>query len=191
MTWNRLPLFTWAIYATAIVQVLATPVIGITMVLLFLEKLLHIGIFDPALGGDPVLFQHFFWFYSHPAVYIMILPAMGIISDLMGTFSRQHVSGYTFIALSSVAIAFLGFLVGGITCLSRVKAPSPPSFSRCSPSLLEFRPGSRSLTGLPPCIRDPCGCVPHDLCAHVPFSVHDWGLDGDHGWRASRRCTST
>ncbi len=113
MTWSRLPLFVWAVYATAIVQVLATPVIGITMVLLFLEKLLQIGIFDPALGGDPVLFQHFFWFYSHPAVYIMILPAMGIISDLMGTFSRQQVSGYTFIALSSVAIAFLGFLVWG------------------------------------------------------------------------------
>ncbi len=113
MTWNRLPLFVWAIYATAIVQVLATPVIGITMVLLFLERLMQIGIFDPALGGDPVLFQHFFWFYSHPAVYIMILPAMGIISDLMGTFSRQQVSGYTFIALSSVAIAFLGFLVWG------------------------------------------------------------------------------
>ncbi len=113
MTWNRLPLFVWAIYATAIVQVLATPVIGITMVLLFLEKFMQIGIFDPALGGDPVLFQHFFWFYSHPAVYIMILPAMGIISDLMGTFSRQQVQGYTFIALSSVAIAFLGFLVWG------------------------------------------------------------------------------
>ena len=113
MTWNRLPLFVWAIYATAIVQVLATPVIGITMVLLFLEKFMQIGIFDPALGGDPVLFQHFFWFYSHPAVYIMILPAMGVISELMGTFSRQKVSGYTFIALSSVAIAFLGFLVWG------------------------------------------------------------------------------
>ncbi|MFQ5568828.1 MAG: cytochrome c oxidase subunit I [Rhodothermales bacterium] len=113
MTWNRLPLFVWAIYATAIVQVLATPVIGITMVLLFLEKALQIGIFDPALGGDPVLFQHFFWFYSHPAVYIMILPAMGVISELMGTFSRQKVQGYTFIALSSVAIAFLGFLVWG------------------------------------------------------------------------------
>ena len=113
MTWNRLPLFVWAIYSTGIVQVLATPVIGITMVLLFLERLMGIGIFDPALGGDPVLFQHFFWFYSHPAVYIMILPAMGIISDLMGTFSRQQVSGYTFIALSSVAIAFLGFLVWG------------------------------------------------------------------------------
>ena len=113
MTWGRLPLFVWSIYATSIVQVLATPVIGITMVLLFLEKLLGIGIFDPALGGDPVLFQHFFWFYSHPAVYIMILPAFGIISDLMGTFSRNRVQGYRFVALSSVAIAFLGFLVWG------------------------------------------------------------------------------
>ncbi|TDI76599.1 MAG: cytochrome c oxidase subunit I [Bacteroidetes bacterium] len=113
LTWNRLPLFVWSIYATAIVQVLATPVIGITMVLLFLERFLSIGIFDPALGGDPVLFQHFFWFYSHPAVYIMILPAFGIVSDLIGTFSRHRVSGYLFVALSSVAIAFLGFLVWG------------------------------------------------------------------------------
>jgi cytochrome c oxidase subunit 1 len=113
LTWTRLPLFVWSIYATSIVQVLATPVIGITMVLLFLERLLGIGIFDPALGGDPVLFQHFFWFYSHPAVYIMILPAFGIISDLMGTFSRNEVQGYKFVALSSVAIAFLGFLVWG------------------------------------------------------------------------------
>jgi cytochrome c oxidase subunit 1 len=113
LTWNRLPLFVWSIYATSIVQVLATPVIGITMVLLFLERLLHIGIFDPALGGDPVLFQHFFWFYSHPAVYIMILPAFGVISELMATFSRRPVMGYQFVALSSVAIAFLGFLVWG------------------------------------------------------------------------------
>lgn len=113
LTWNRLPLFVWSIYATSIVQVLATPVIGITMVLLLLEQTMGIGIFDPALGGDPVLFQHFFWFYSHPAVYIMILPAFGIISELMGTFSRQEVSGYKFVALSSVAIAFLGFLVWG------------------------------------------------------------------------------
>ncbi|NBC17897.1 MAG: cytochrome c oxidase subunit I [Bacteroidetes bacterium] len=113
MTWNRLPLFVWAIYATSIVQVLATPVIGITMVLLFLEKFLGIGIFDPALGGDPILFQHFFWFYSHPAVYIMILPAFGIISELITAFSRQKIQGYIFIALSSVAIAFLGFLVWG------------------------------------------------------------------------------
>ena len=113
LTWNRLPLFVWSIYATSIVQVLATPVIGITMVLLIIEQTLGIGIFDPALGGDPVLFQHFFWFYSHPAVYIMILPAFGIISELMATFSRQRVYGYRAIALSSVAIAMLGFLVWG------------------------------------------------------------------------------
>lgn len=113
LTWNRLPLFIWSVYATSIVQVLATPVLGITVVLLFLERALNIGIFDPALGGDPVLFQHFFWFYSHPAVYIMILPAFGIISELIATFSRQRIYGYTAIALSSVAIAMLGFLVWG------------------------------------------------------------------------------
>ncbi|WP_412063709.1 cytochrome c oxidase subunit I [Rubrivirga sp. IMCC45206] len=113
MTWNRMPLFLWSIYATSIVQVLATPVIGITLVLLTMERVLGIGIFDPALGGDPVLFQHFFWFYSHPAVYIMILPAFGVISELMGTFSRQRVYGYRAVALSSVAIALLGFLVWG------------------------------------------------------------------------------
>ncbi|MCZ6758306.1 MAG: cbb3-type cytochrome c oxidase subunit I [Bacteroidetes bacterium] len=113
LTWNRLPLFVWSLYSTAIVQVLATPVIGITVLLLFLERLLGIGIFDPALGGDPVLFQHFFWFYSHPAVYVMILPAFGIISELIGTFSRHRIFGYRFVALSSVAIAFLGALVWG------------------------------------------------------------------------------
>ncbi|MGB3544236.1 MAG: cytochrome c oxidase subunit I [Rubrivirga sp.] len=113
MTWNRMPLFLWSIYATSIVQILATPVIGITLVLLVMERVLGIGIFDPALGGDPVLFQHFFWFYSHPAVYIMILPAFGVISELMGTFSRQRVYGYRAVALSSVAIALLGFLVWG------------------------------------------------------------------------------
>lgn len=113
MTWNRLPLFIWSIYSTSIVQVLATPVLGITVLLLFLERMLDIGIFDPALGGDPILFQHFFWFYSHPAVYIMILPGFGIISELMAVFSRQRIYGYTAIALSSVAIALLGFLVWG------------------------------------------------------------------------------
>ena len=113
MTWNRLPLFVWGLYATSIVQVLATPVIGITMVLLILEQSLGIGIFDPALGGDPVLFQHFFWFYSHPAVYIMILPAFGILSELIATFSRQRIFGYRAIALSSVAISLLGFMVWG------------------------------------------------------------------------------
>jgi cytochrome c oxidase subunit 1 len=113
LTWNRLPLFVWSIYATSIVQILATPVIGITMVLLILEQVMGIGIFDPALGGDPILFQHFFWFYSHPAVYIMILPGFGIISELIATFSRHRVFGYRAIALSSVAIAMLGFLVWG------------------------------------------------------------------------------
>jgi cytochrome c oxidase subunit 1 len=113
LTWNRLPLFVWGLYATSIVQILATPVIGITMVLLFLERAFRIGIFDPALGGDPILFQHFFWFYSHPAVYIMILPGFGIISELVATFSRQRIFGYRAIALSSVAIALLGFFVWG------------------------------------------------------------------------------
>ena len=111
MTWFRMPLFLWAIYSTALVQVLATPVLGITLLLLTAERVLGIGIFDPALGGDPVLFQHFFWFYSHPAVYIMILPAFGVISELITTFSRKHIFGYRFIAYSSVAIAILGFLV--------------------------------------------------------------------------------
>jgi cytochrome c oxidase subunit I len=113
LTWNRLPLFVWAMYAVSLVQILATPVLGVTMLLLFFERILGIGIFDPALGGDPVLFQHFFWFYSHPAVYIMILPAFGIVSELMATFSRQRVYGYRAVALSSVAIALLGFLVWG------------------------------------------------------------------------------
>ncbi len=113
MGWFQMPLFLWALYATSVIQVLATPVLAITLLLLFAERVLHVGIFDPALGGDPVLFQHFFWFYSHPAVYIMILPAMGIISELMATFCRRQIFGYSFIAFSSIAIALLGFLVWG------------------------------------------------------------------------------
>ncbi len=113
MTWFRMPLFLWAIYATAIIQVLATPVLGITLLLLMMERILHTGIFNPAYGGDPVLFQHFFWFYSHPAVYIMVLPAMGVMSEVIATFSRKHIFGYKFIALSSIAIAIIGFLVWG------------------------------------------------------------------------------
>ena len=113
MTWFRMPLFLWGIYSTAIIQVLATPVLGITLMLLIAERVAGIGIFDPALGGDPVLYQHFFWFYSHPAVYIMILPAMGIISELISTFSRTRIFGYRFLCYSSVAIALLGFLVWG------------------------------------------------------------------------------
>ena len=113
MTWFRMPLFLWSLYATAIIQVLATPVLGITLLLLIAERVAGIGIFDPALGGDPVLYQHFFWFYSHPAVYIMILPAMGIISELISAFSRTRIFGYRFLCYSSVAIALLGFLVWG------------------------------------------------------------------------------
>lgn len=113
MTWFRLPLFVWALYSTAVIQVLATPVIGITLLMLIVERVVGLGIFDPALGGDPVLFQHFFWFYSHPAVYIMIVPAFGVISEIISAFSRKQIFGYKFIAMSSVAIALLGFLVWG------------------------------------------------------------------------------
>ena len=113
ITWGKLPLNIWALYATSIIQVLATPVLAITVLLLTMERFLGIGIFDPALGGDPVLFQHFFWFYSHPAVYIMIVPGFGIISEVITTFSKKHIFGYWAIALSSLAIAFIGFLVWG------------------------------------------------------------------------------
>ncbi len=112
-TWFELPLFVWGLYATAIIQVLATPVLGITLILLIMERALGMGIFDPAMGGDPVLYQHFFWFYSHPAVYIMILPGMGIISELVSTFSKKKIFGYKAIAFSSLAIAFISFLVWG------------------------------------------------------------------------------
>jgi cytochrome c oxidase subunit 1 len=113
LTWFRLPLFVWAHYATSLIMVLGTPVIAITVALVGLERALHIGIFDPALGGDPILFQHLFWFYSHPAVYIMILPAMGVISELVTCFARRRVYGYGFIAASSLMIAILGFFVWG------------------------------------------------------------------------------
>ncbi len=113
LTWFRLPLFIWSMYATSIIFILGTPVLAITLLLVGAERLLHIGVFDPAYGGDPVLFQHLFWFYSHPAVYIMVLPSMGIISEVVPTFARKQIYGYKFIAFSSVAIAVLGFLVWG------------------------------------------------------------------------------
>ena len=111
MTWFRLPLFVWAHYATSLVQVLGTPVIAITIVMLGVERGLGFGIFDPARGGDPVLFQHLFWFYSHPAVYIMILPALGVMSELISTFTKKTIFGYSFVAFSSLAIAVFGFIV--------------------------------------------------------------------------------
>jgi cytochrome c oxidase subunit 1 len=113
LTWFRLPLFVWAHYATSLIMILGTPVVAITVLLVAAERVLHMGIFDPSLGGDPVLFQHLFWFYSHPAVYIMILPAMGVISEIVQTFSRKNIFGYSFIAFSSLAIAIIGFLVWG------------------------------------------------------------------------------
>ncbi len=113
MTWFRLPLFVWAMYATSLIQVLGTPVVAITLLLVAVERTFRIGIFDPSLGGDPILFQHLFWFYSHPAVYIMILPAMGVISEVISAFSKRRVFGYHFVAFSSLAIAIIGFLVWG------------------------------------------------------------------------------
>src|SRR5688500_4592251 len=111
LTWFRLPLFVWALYATSLVMILGTPIIAITVGMLALERAFGFGIFDPRLGGDPVLFQHLFWFYSHPAVYIMILPPMGVISEVIACFSRKNVFGYSFVAFSSLAIAVFGFLV--------------------------------------------------------------------------------
>jgi cytochrome c oxidase subunit 1 len=113
LTWFRLPLFVWAHYATSLIQVLGTPVIAITVLALAFERTLKIGIFDPKLGGDPILFQHMFWFYSHPAVYIMILPSMGVISELIANMTRKRIFGYNFVAFSSLAIAVFGFLVWG------------------------------------------------------------------------------
>jgi cytochrome c oxidase subunit I len=113
MTWFRLPLFVWAHYATSLVMILGTPVVAITLTLVAAERALHLGIFDPKTGGDPVLFQHLFWFYSHPAVYIMILPGMGVISELVAAVSRKQIFGYAFVAFSSLAIAIIGFLVWG------------------------------------------------------------------------------
>ncbi len=111
MTWFKMPLSVWSFYATAWVQVLATPIIGITLLLVIIERAFGVGLFDPALGGDPVLFQHLFWIYSHPAVYIMILPAMGVVSEIIPVFARRTIFGYNFIAMSSIAIALFGSLV--------------------------------------------------------------------------------
>jgi cytochrome c oxidase subunit I len=113
LTWFRMPLFLWAIYATSIVLLLGTPVLAITLFLLTIEHVFHVGIFSPALGGDPLLFQHLFWFYSHPAVYIMILPAMGVESEIIACFARKRIFGYKIVGFSSVAIAVLSFLVWG------------------------------------------------------------------------------
>lgn len=113
MGWFRMPLFVWGLYATSWIQVLATPVVGITLLLIIMERVLNIGIFDPARGGDPILYQHLFWIYSHPAVYLMVLPGMGVISEIIPTFARRNIFGYKAIAYSSVGIALVGTLVWG------------------------------------------------------------------------------
>ena len=113
MTWYRMPVFLWSLYATSVIYVLGTPVLTITLVLLGFERLFHIGVFDPALGGDPLLFQHMFWFYSHPAVYIMILPGFGVVSEIIPTFSRKKIFGYKFIVWASISIAVISFFVWG------------------------------------------------------------------------------
>src|SRR4029078_4865356 len=113
LSWWRLPLFVWALYATAVIIILATPVVGLALLLVGVDHVYRFGIFDPALGGDPVLFQHLFWFYSHPAVYIMILPAMGLISETVCTFSRKKPNSYAAIAISSAGIAVVGFFTWG------------------------------------------------------------------------------
>lgn len=111
MTWDRLPVFVWGIYATSVIQVLATPVVGITLLLIIMERVLGLGVFDPSLGGDPVLYQHFFWFYSHPVVYIMVLPAFGIVGEIIPVFSRKPIFGYKMVCYASLAIACVGFLI--------------------------------------------------------------------------------
>ncbi|MBE0653702.1 MAG: cbb3-type cytochrome c oxidase subunit I [Bacteroidales bacterium] len=113
MTWMKMPLFPWTLYGTAWIQLLATPVVGITLLMVVAERVLNIGFFDPALGGDPILYQHLFWIYSHPAVYIMILPAMGVISEIIPTFAKKTIFGYRFIVGSTLAIAFVGYFVWG------------------------------------------------------------------------------
>ncbi|RIJ89676.1 MAG: cytochrome c oxidase subunit I [Acidobacteria bacterium] len=113
LVWFRLPLFVWAHYAVSLIFVLGTPVVAITLLLVAIERVAHVGIFDPALGGDPILFQHMFWFYSHPAVYIMVLPGMGIVSELIANFARKRIFGYEFVAFSSIGLAVFGFLVWG------------------------------------------------------------------------------
>jgi cytochrome c oxidase subunit I len=113
MTWYKMPVFLWSLYATSVIMVLATPVLAMTLLLLAFERVFHVGVFDPAVGGDPLLFQHLFWFYSHPAVYIMILPGFGVISEIVPCFSSKELFGYKFVVWASIAIAVIGFLVWG------------------------------------------------------------------------------
>ena len=151
-----MPLFVWAIYATSIIQVLATPVIGLTVMLVGIEKVGGFGLFDATKGGDPVLFQHLFWFYSHPAVYIMVLPSMGVISDAIAAFSRKNVFGYKMIAYSSLGIAFVGFFAWGHHMFVSGQSPfDNGAFARASRCSSACSPPSRSSTGSARCTAAP------------------------------------
>ena len=155
MTWFRLPLFVWSNYAASILMVLGTPVLAITLVLVVLERTVHIGVFDPAYGGDPILFQHLFWFYSHPAVYIMILPGMGVISEVVSTFSRKRVFGYTAVAFPRWPSPSSASLSGPTTCSSWASPTTRHWSSRCSPCLSRCPRPSRSSTGHSRCTKAP------------------------------------
>ena len=178
LTWFRLPLFVWSMYATSLIMILGTPVIAITVLLVAAERVLHMGIFDPALGGDPILFQHLFWFYSHPAVYIMILPAMGVISEIVQAFSRKNIFGYSFVAFSSLAIAVVGFLVWGHHIFVAGQSVYAGMLFSILVSSSRCRPRSRSSTGRRPFTRDRCQLRLADaLRVRLPRAVHDRRAD--------------
>ncbi len=190
MTWGRLPLFVWANYATGLIQVLGTPVLAITLLLLAFERIAHVGIFDPNIGGDPILFQHLFWFYSHPAVYIMILPGMGVISEIVSCFSHKRIFGYNFIAFSSMAIAVLSFVVWGhhmfVTGESMYTsiAFSFLSFMVAVPSAIKVFNWTATMYKGSVSLRHP-----HALCIRLHRAVHNRRADrAVPGFARNRRC---
>jgi len=137
MGFNQMPLLAWSLYATSWIQLLATPVIGITLLMIVAERVFGIGLFDPSIGGDPILYQHLFWIYSHPAVYIMALPAMGIVSEIIPTFSQRTIFGYKAIAYSSMAIAFVGYFIKRITIA--INTAPTITCKACSPVIKKYR----------------------------------------------------
>ena len=184
LTWFRLPLFVWSMYATSIIMLLGTPVITITLILVAVERLLHVGIFDPRLGGDPILFQHLFWFYSHPAVYIMILPSMGVVSEVVSTFSRKEVFGYKVVAFASMAIAILGFLVWAHhhVRFGTFRVCRAYLLAALVPGGRAFRSQSLQLDGHALQRLDQLS-DPDDLCLWVHRPVHHRRPDGTVFWR--------
>ena len=191
LTWYRMPVFLWSLYSLSVLLVLATPVLAITLLLVALERIFHIGVFDPAIGGDPLLFQHLFWFYSHPAVYMMILPGFGVVSEIIPTFSRKRIFGYKFIVWASVSIAVISFFVWGHhmfvagTSLYSAVLFSILSYLVAVPSAIKvfnwlgtMHKGYISLR-----------CA-HALCAGVHWAVHDGWIDRPVGGGARRRRAS-